>query len=72
MCYRGRQLILKAILLNEIVTLLVWKSSACNMSRAENSKNLLQEIRHCNRGSAYLFAPMVNFNVMAEVGDTPP
>ncbi|WP_277883074.1 MULTISPECIES: hypothetical protein [unclassified Nostoc] len=42
------------------------------MSRAANSKNSLQEIRHCNRGSAYLFAPMVNFNVMAEVGDTPP
>ncbi|HEY9749199.1 MAG TPA: hypothetical protein V6C63_11005 [Allocoleopsis sp.] len=32
----------------------------------------LQQSRHSNRGSLYLFAPMVNFNVMAEVGDTPP
>ncbi|MBW4602243.1 MAG: hypothetical protein KME29_22390 [Calothrix sp. FI2-JRJ7] len=28
--------------------------------------------RYSNRGSIYLFAPMVDFNVMAEVGDTPP
>ncbi|WP_255525262.1 hypothetical protein [Fortiea sp. LEGE XX443] len=42
------------------------------MSIAAYSRNLLQESRHCSRGSIYLFAPMVNFNVMAEVGDTPP
>jgi hypothetical protein len=34
--------------------------------------NWLQEKRHSNHGSAYLFAPMVDFNVMSEVGDTPP
>jgi hypothetical protein len=72
MCYRGRRLLLKAIHLNDIVTLLVGKSSVCDMSKAAYSRNLLQEVRHCSRGSAYLFAPMVNFNVMAEVGDTPP
>ncbi|WP_277876157.1 MULTISPECIES: hypothetical protein [Trichocoleus] len=32
----------------------------------------LQQSRYSNRGSIYLFAPMANFNVMAEVGDTPP
>ncbi|MFN6567086.1 MULTISPECIES: hypothetical protein [Dendronalium] len=42
------------------------------MIRAAYSRNSLQESRHRSRGSAYLFAPMVNFNVMAEVGDTPP
>ncbi|WP_268741970.1 hypothetical protein [Nostoc sp. PCC 7524] len=42
------------------------------MIRAAYSRNPLQESRHNNRGSAYLFAPMVNFNVMADVGDTPP
>ncbi|WP_414590354.1 hypothetical protein [Anabaena sp. CCY 9614] len=42
------------------------------MISAVYSRNSLQESRHCSRGSAYLFAPMVNFNVMAEVGDTPP
>jgi hypothetical protein len=51
---------------------LVYKSSVCNMIRAKSSRNKLQESRHSSRGSAYLFAPMVNFNVMAEVGDTPP
>jgi hypothetical protein len=34
--------------------------------------NWLQQSRHSNRGSLYLFAPMANFNVMAEVGETPP
>ncbi|WP_267910330.1 hypothetical protein [Sphaerospermopsis aphanizomenoides] len=42
------------------------------MIRAAFFRNSLPESRHSNRGSAYLFAPMVNFNVMAEVGDTPP
>ncbi|MEA5617697.1 hypothetical protein VB711_07585 [Cronbergia sp. UHCC 0137] len=42
------------------------------MIRAAYFKNSLQEYRHNSRGSAYLFAPMANFNVMAEVGDTPP
>ncbi|MDB9539485.1 hypothetical protein NWP21_12885 [Anabaenopsis sp. FSS-46] len=42
------------------------------MISAAYSKNSFQEIRHRNRGSAYLFAPMVNFNVMAQVGETPP
>ncbi|MDH6057895.1 hypothetical protein [Umezakia ovalisporum] len=42
------------------------------MISAAYSKNSSQESRHSNRGSAYLFAPMVNFNVMADVGDTPP
>jgi hypothetical protein len=32
----------------------------------------LKMSRYSNRGSIYLFAPMVEFNVMAEVGDTPP
>ncbi|WP_341531291.1 hypothetical protein WKK05_19020 [Nostoc sp. UHCC 0302] len=53
-------------------TWLVCKSSVCNMIEAAYSINSLQESRHNSRGSAYLFAPMVNFNVMAEVGDTPP
>ncbi len=35
-------------------------------------KNRLQASRYSNRGSIYLFAPMVDFNIMAEVGDTPP
>lgn len=35
-------------------------------------KNWTQEIRHRDRGSLYIFAPMINFNIMAEVGDTPP
>ncbi|MGM3306061.1 hypothetical protein ACSQ6I_08775 [Anabaena sp. WFMT] len=34
--------------------------------------NSLPDKRHSSRGSAYLFAPMINFNVMAEVGDNPP
>lgn len=42
------------------------------MRKVAHSKNWLQQSRYSNRGSAYLFAPMVNFNVMAEVGDTPP
>ncbi|MBD2566948.1 hypothetical protein [Anabaena lutea] len=29
----------------------------------------MPESRYSRRGSAYLFKPMVNFNVMAEVGD---
>lgn len=37
-----------------------------------NYRNWIQESRHRNRGSAFLFAPMVDFNVMSEVGDTPP
>ncbi|BBD58572.1 hypothetical protein NIES2109_13480 [Nostoc sp. HK-01] len=39
---------------------------------AAESQNWLQVSRYINRGSVYLFAPMLNFNVMAEVGDTPP
>jgi len=42
------------------------------MIRAVYSTSYLQESRHSSRGSAFLFAPMVNFNIMAEVGDTPP
>ncbi|MDH6060634.1 hypothetical protein NWP17_09315 [Chrysosporum bergii ANA360D] len=42
------------------------------MISGEKCRNSLPETRHSNRGSAYLFAPMVNFNAMAEVGDTPP
>ncbi|MEH2347587.1 hypothetical protein [Nostoc sp.] len=42
------------------------------MIGATYSRNSLQESRHSSRGSAYLFAPMVNFNVMADVGDNPP
>lgn len=37
-----------------------------------DSRNWLQESRYSSRGSVYLYAPMVNFNEMAEVGDTPP
>ncbi|BAZ09251.1 hypothetical protein NIES4071_10580 [Calothrix sp. NIES-4071] len=36
------------------------------------SKNLIERSRYSNRGSVYMFAPMVNFNEMAEVGETPP
>jgi len=32
----------------------------------------LPESRYSRRGSAYLFTPMVNFNVMAKVGDAQP
>jgi hypothetical protein len=35
-------------------------------------KSSLKMSRYMNRGSIYLFAPMVDFNVMAEVGETPP
>jgi hypothetical protein len=28
--------------------------------------------RYSNRGSIYFFAPMVEFNVMSEVGENPP
>ncbi|MEA5551757.1 hypothetical protein VB713_12320 [Anabaena cylindrica UHCC 0172] len=42
------------------------------ITTAADSTNWLQVSRYSNRGSVYLFAPMVNFNVMAEVGDTPP
>ncbi|WP_236140946.1 hypothetical protein [Nostoc sp. CMAA1605] len=63
----------KAIhVIQNMIWLVVCKSSVCNMIRAIYSRNSLQESRHSNRGKAYLFAPMVNFNVMAEVGDTPP
>ncbi|MEB3181529.1 MAG: hypothetical protein VKL59_21215 [Nostocaceae cyanobacterium] len=37
-----------------------------------DSKNWLQESRYSSRGSAYLFAPKVNLNVMAEMGEVPP
>ncbi|MBE9236550.1 hypothetical protein IQ227_11070 [Anabaena aphanizomenioides LEGE 00250] len=56
----------------ESVIFLAYKSFVCSMIRASYSTNLLPESRHSNRGSAYLFAPMVNFNIMADVGDTPP
>ncbi|MDF5725003.1 MAG: hypothetical protein PUP91_32040 [Rhizonema sp. PD37] len=42
------------------------------MLKAENSRNWSQESRYGRRGSPCLFAPMVEFNVMSEVGDTPP
>ncbi len=43
------------------------------MSRAAvREKNWLQETRHSHRGSALLFAPMVDLNEMGEVGETPP
>jgi hypothetical protein len=42
------------------------------MMKVAYPKDSLQESRHSSRGSAYLFAPMVNFNVMSEVGDVPP
>jgi hypothetical protein len=35
-------------------------------------KNWQQEMRCSSRGNVYLFAPMVGFNIMAEVGDNPP
>lgn len=73
MCYADEQLLLsKSIHLNIILIELIYKSSVCNMMKAAYSKKSSLESRHSNRGSAYLFAPMVNFNVMAEVGDTPP
>jgi hypothetical protein len=40
------------------------------MTKAANDRNWLQESRHINRGSAYLFS--AKLNVMAEVGETPP
>ncbi|WP_256379317.1 hypothetical protein [Brasilonema sennae] len=42
------------------------------MFTVTDSKNWLQVSRYSSRGSVYLFAPMVNFNIMAEVGDAPP
>jgi hypothetical protein len=39
---------------------------------AANYISWVQQSRHGSRGSAYFFAPMVDFNVMSEVGDTPP
>ncbi|WNN88809.1 hypothetical protein [Gloeocapsopsis dulcis] len=42
------------------------------MNKVLGTRNWLQEHRYRNRGSIYLFAPMVDFNVMSEVGDTPP
>ncbi|WP_277875077.1 hypothetical protein [Anabaena sp. FACHB-1237] len=42
------------------------------MIREIYSTNYLQESRHSRRGRAFLFAPMVDFNIMSEVGDTPP
>ncbi|WP_269086040.1 hypothetical protein [Chroogloeocystis siderophila] len=42
------------------------------MNKALDTKNWLQANRYRNRGSIYLFAPMVDFNIMSEVGDTPP
>lgn len=35
-------------------------------------ENWIQKSRYRNRGGVYLFAPMVEFNEMAEVGETPP
>ncbi|WP_277876117.1 hypothetical protein [Chroococcidiopsis sp [FACHB-1243]] len=37
-----------------------------------DAKNYQQERRYGNRGSIDLFAPMVDFNIMSEVGKTPP
>lgn len=37
-----------------------------------SNKNWVQESRYSRRGSIVLFAPMVEFNEMAEVGETPP
>ncbi|WP_277877460.1 MULTISPECIES: hypothetical protein [unclassified Coleofasciculus] len=42
------------------------------MTLVVDQRNWIEESRHSHRGSAMLFAPMVEFNVMAEVGDTPP
>jgi hypothetical protein len=42
------------------------------ITTAANYKNRLQQSRYSSRGSIYLFAPMVDLNVMADVGDTPP
>ncbi|WP_255408882.1 hypothetical protein [Calothrix sp. NIES-3974] len=42
------------------------------MKVAAQHDNWLQLSRYLNRGRLYLFAPMVDFNVMAEVGDAPP
>lgn len=36
------------------------------------TRNWLQENRHSERGSATVSTQMVDFNVMAEVGETPP
>ncbi|WP_250122761.1 hypothetical protein [Chroococcidiopsis sp. CCMEE 29] len=50
----------------------VFRSSFSAMLTALDYRNWLQESRHISRGRAYLFAPMLDFNVMSEVGDTPP
>jgi hypothetical protein len=51
-------------------------SSNCTFSlkivETVKERNWIQESRYKSRGSVYMFAPMVNFNVMAEVGETPP
>lgn len=37
-----------------------------------SEKSWKQEFRHRDRGRTYFFAPMVDFNIMSEMGDTPP
>jgi hypothetical protein len=59
----------KGVLYEECISKFYWDTM---ITTAADSKNWLQVSRYSNRGSIYLFAPMINFNVMAEVGDTPP
>ncbi|MFL9451445.1 MULTISPECIES: hypothetical protein [Nostocales] len=42
------------------------------ITTSAKGENRLRKSRYSSRGSIYLFAPMIDFNVMAEVGDTPP
>lgn len=42
------------------------------MTVAVNKKSWVDQSRHRNRGTAYLFGSMEDFNVMFEVGDTTP
>lgn len=45
---------------------------ASHSSSVKNNRNRVQESRYSQRGSAFLFTPMVDFNEMSEVGETPP
>ena len=49
---------------NALKIFLVLVRALCTMT--------IHQGRYSSRGRIYLFSPMVDFNVMSEVGDTPP
>jgi hypothetical protein len=56
--------------IKQLMNQLLIKMSLGSLVVKQNHR--LQAYRYANRGSIYLFAPMLDFNVMAEVGETPP